>query len=323
MKWNDKGITLIESVVTIAIIAILLSVIGMGMSSVIHYMGESALIKNKSNEIFEKIQNDEGHESTAIMSFNNSISIQGTMKTVTEKYNDKDQLSLSMYKGEQLPVNRPTLENKVFYYLLNSPEYIGKEVPVLTNQGDVVNCRPAINDQLQDALLEGSEDTKGQNLVSDIHYVKSVLVKKPNLDECDYYSLYSILNSDLYLKTDMISHYKVEECEIVWYKIKKDNDEYQVYGYLKPIDNVFCEFNNFNGSEFYLFANPKEGISQQQYDRVLSFFEIVSHSVKWKCSLDGEEYPCLGNKIVANGEKVFEKINSQIFDINTFVIFSS
>lgn len=326
MKSNNKGFTLIESIVTVAIIAILLSMVGLAFTSIIHYMSESALIKNTSNEIFEQIQNDESTtEQESTMIFKDGLSVPGKMRTVTKKYNDKDELFLSTFKSELLPVDKPTLENKVFYYLVNNPQYVGKEVPLRINATDIVNCQQAISNQIGNALLENTRETDGQDIVNDISYIQSVLVKKPSINECLYYSILNILNSDLYLKSDMINRYNKSECEIVWYKIKKDkdNEEYQVYGYIKPKGTVFCEFDYYSGiyDSRYLFADPKSGVSKQQYDDISTFFGN-QFNFKWVCSLDYVEYTALGEKIVANGAKVFEKINDQTYDINTFVRFS-
>ena len=122
MKKNNRGFTLIESIVTIAMIAILLSAVALAFTSIIRYMSESAYIKNTSNELFEKIQNNEGEETNARMVFSDSVSVDGVKKTVTDHYNDKDELFLSSFNYIE------EYKHSAWFYLLKDPSQQYNEI---------------------------------------------------------------------------------------------------------------------------------------------------------------------------------------------------
>lgn len=55
---NKKGMTLVEMVVTIAILAIAGTILVAGFASVISHMGNATLVKNTSNEVFSSIESN-------------------------------------------------------------------------------------------------------------------------------------------------------------------------------------------------------------------------------------------------------------------------
>lgn len=55
---NKKGMTLVEMVVTIAILAIAGTILVAGFASVISHMGNAELVKNTSDEVFADIESN-------------------------------------------------------------------------------------------------------------------------------------------------------------------------------------------------------------------------------------------------------------------------
>lgn len=62
---NKKGMTLVEMVVTIAILAIAGTILVAGFTSVISHMGNAALIKNTSNEVFSSMEANATEDATS------------------------------------------------------------------------------------------------------------------------------------------------------------------------------------------------------------------------------------------------------------------
>lgn len=220
MKSNNKGFTLIESIVTVAIIAILLSVVGLAFTSIIHYMSESALIKNTSNEIFEQIQNDESAtENESTMTFKDGLSVPGKMKTITKKYNDKDQISLSTFHIGEVQRNYSESAN---FYILKNPTDKNKDNINLDSDTWCVNDANKMTPN-KNSVLSGTQSSKEMNYISS--HVK--LPDKNN--EMVKINIDSLLNNEYYTGVNF------EDIEIIWYRVdKNDNSIYDVYGYVEP-----------------------------------------------------------------------------------------
>ncbi|WP_028042153.1 pilus assembly FimT family protein [Candidatus Stoquefichus massiliensis] len=222
MKSNNKGFALIESIVTVAIIAILLSMVGLAFTSIIHYMSESALIKNTSNEIFAKIQNDESTiEKESTMTFKDGLSVQGKMKIVTKKYNDKDELSLSLFSiGE---VQRTYNEDANFYLLKDPTKKNNNNIDV--NSDTLCINEPDKLSPHKNAVLSGTQSSR------QIDYIQSH-VKLPSKNSTNV-----SINIDSILGGNHYGGVTFEDATINWYRIDKiDGAPYNIYGYIEPYD---------------------------------------------------------------------------------------
>lgn len=223
MKLNNRGVTLIESIITIAMIVILLGTIGVAFTNVIHYMGESSLIKNTSNDVFEKIQNNEGNESTAVMRFNDTLSVNVSMRTVTEKYNDNEELSLSCLN---IDTSEAVFNQNANFYLLIDPLDQGKENNPSFHLYTDTYC---VNDV--DYSTPNHNSVLAKTVAStDLDYISQHIKAPLKTNEKVMAGINNILKGELYKNVNY------DQTEIVWYKIdKKDNDSfYDVYGYVKP-----------------------------------------------------------------------------------------
>ncbi|MFR7592311.1 MAG: Tfp pilus assembly protein FimT/FimU [Longibaculum sp.] len=337
LRQNKKGVTLIESIVTIAIIAILLGTMGVALTNIIHYMGESALIKNTSNEIFTEIQDEKGVESASHMIFKDenasSYEVEGVTKTLTKNYNDKDKLSLSQFiKTDEPDDDKPIIQGSVAnFYILYGPQFIDKEIkPENSSYYYPKNCIKLTS--LDNCVREGTTNTNNSDYLNNIRYINNALITKPSI--LDYQSLIQnqiIMNSNkteydfVYRKNTDDTLFPIEECEIVWYKLKKINsinEEYEIYGYVKPRNMVLASF-SFSSSTTgtkYTFIDPTVGITKHQYERIASLANFQSGAkIVWKYSIDSKEYNSWAENFYH--EKIFEDYTNNVISMYTIASF--
>lgn len=96
MLKDKKGMTLVETIVTVAVFSIAALMLATGFSTVIRYMGEASAIKNTGNEVYAMIESEANEsvtsESVAIkITLDNGTEIKDTIsKKVAEKGIDED-----------------------------------------------------------------------------------------------------------------------------------------------------------------------------------------------------------------------------------------
>ncbi len=301
LRQNKKGVTLIESIVTIAIIAILLGTMGVALTNIIHYMGESALIKNTSNEIFENIQNTSYTEFTtsdSIMTFKEGLTVSGTTKTVEKSYNDKDKLTLSVFSKN---VNTNVYNGKANFYLLKNPsdkDSINNTYQVNSGLNPIDNC-----------VKEGTITT-----TDDKDYVSSHVnissIDENMLSEC----IQKVIAEPSY------TNITLDQTSVEWYRVVQESDQslYSIYGIVKPYNinkrfNVIFRSSNpnkeymindqvlINGFTDKIIDEVRTYFSEWRYTDILSSPQILS---KTSFTMDDLKDPMLFDS-VENGATVY------------------
>ncbi|WP_270526075.1 prepilin-type N-terminal cleavage/methylation domain-containing protein [Longibaculum muris] len=286
MKHNNKGVTLIESIITIAIIAIVLGATSVGFSRIIFYMTESSSIKNTSNDLSEKIIDDTDLPTeytkvvneNAVMKFNDSLSVEGSVKTITKKYNDKDNLSLSIFIMNEVPIIYSGSAN---FYLLNNPLNKGKENDLDLNEDvKVLNDMKSVPNP--NCVVEGTEDSE------DMNYIVS-RVKVPSKEN----DLVSFAINGIMLDNPLYEGISLNDIQIHWYKLTKNNDIYDVYGIVVPYHRGRKEFNfkfstKKGGNKTYELNytidldNPDDAIMKLTND-VKNKLKAENQGTQWSC----------------------------------------
>ena len=249
---NNKGFTLIESIIAIAVISIILSALALALSTVIRYMAESKIIADTSTALLEQIQGDISqldHES-AMIYFDEDTYVTGEMYSVSENYSNNSNLSFSYFKSNNtgdsdsgMQDQETIKDSKLVFKVLESPLYVNNENQYLIESStvfyDAVMSTPFINkdkyeadalDLTQFIVLGNTDKTEYQEMQTNL--INQILRKDLNKSTnqqiyCDFASW----NKE---------NYTADLCEIVWYKIQKNNETYEVYGYVKPTNHYVC-----------------------------------------------------------------------------------
>jgi prepilin-type N-terminal cleavage/methylation domain-containing protein len=272
MKKNNRGFTLIESIVTIAMIAILLSAVALAFTSIIRYMSESAYIKNTSNELFEKIQNNEGEETNATMVFSDSVSVDGVKKTVTEHYNDKDELFLSSFNYIE------EYKHSAWFYLLKDPSQQYNEI--ITPDSTDTNSNLFWLNKMGAEKNIIKENTHSS---TDINYILSRVKKFPSKD--------SMLDIETILDFYKDSYYKdvtYEQANVVWYKIeKRDDNDFNIFGIVLPFkvkeDTINVTFVR-EGKSITVPISRTSGMSLVMKEYVKNQLGFTDEGNQWICA---------------------------------------
>ena len=247
MRINENGFTLIESIVTFAILAIVGTMFVIGFYNVSSIMGEGIYIKNQTNILYEDIlhKTELSSKNKLIFHFENDEILDAECNVITSSntINTSDDISIKFVK--YIPLNildesEPNGGNEDDY------EYV-PPVP----QNDVIKFNFMIlkpNILPQDILI-----TESQCLGETVHgkyYPLSYQINLPKdsefkLEETILFNeqeIERIFNNEATLKTtvnDLSLFAKVFPTydryneDIVWFQLQKINDyEYNVIGYI-------------------------------------------------------------------------------------------
>lgn len=270
MKLNNKGVTLIESIVTMAIIAIVFCTIAMSFRYITHFMIESSQIKTTSNDIYEKIQTDvDVIESDGQIVFDGIAPITGKTKSVTENYNNKDNLYLSSFVADVIePIDE--YSGTANFYLLNNPLNRGKE-----NQLNDYDYYSNLN--VANSVLKDTENS------TDGYYITSRIKIEPSIQSSLDANMISILNTDVAGKYWGITS---EIAYISWYKIVDiGNENYNIYGIVEPYRTTSANyiFVFVNGNDKYtVYVNSAADFTNDIIKNIKLYLHEDNNGNKWQ-----------------------------------------
>lgn len=307
MKLNKKGFTLIESIVTVAIIAIVLSAMAMGFSYIIHYMGESSLIKSTSNNIFATIQSDDENieSKPATMRFNDQlVSVIGVNKVVTENYNDKDELSLSMFDSGKVQDNLEYTKSANFFILIN-PSDKGNEEKAQKYEVNDEKAFPNYNCVVDDTYSS-----------TDPEYIASRI----KLSDGIHNQIKNQITMWVDANIDGYKGVNSEYAYVIWYKISKNTDidiygaDYNVYGVVEPYryspEDKIINFKFIKDGQEYIFpVNSSVGFKQSKINEIKQILNVINDSGKqWSVDIkvDNEGKIQLTDLL---SKDIFDKLN--------------
>lgn len=314
MKSNNKGFTLIESIVTAAIITVVFGCIALSFRYITHFMLESSQIKQTSNEIFSDIQNDTNivEEESSII-FNTDITINGTNKIVTKEYNDKDDLSLYVFSGSRVPEGgggtdpdnpdggeeKPDLGNPIlieeidlylaYYWNLKDSEINNGNGNVLNNEFyRVIDFPISIYDKSHIYLLNNNEEISDisniNNSFADSSSINMGIINNQAwtgiLKENKSHSKHPYQSQNQYAS----GMYDLSEIEVVFYKAfcKNHQHGYRLFGFVKPKGTIITTFELPNGKTFIYFVDPNVGFTNNQFSDLGNNSDWISGNVYWQ-----------------------------------------
>lgn len=156
MLKNTKGTTLIEVIVTIAVIAIAGFMLTVGMSSVIHNMGEATLITNTGNDVYSYLETDSDNayvlskKEMMKVTFKDGTELEEEVivkKATKAVYNDVNDEKISMVKFEKKEID---MAKDVLEFYLRAADALTDCMDEQTWPG----CKEDYNDKLEE-LIDG------------------------------------------------------------------------------------------------------------------------------------------------------------------------
>ena len=266
---NKKGFTLIESIVTFAIIAVATAMFILGFSNVVSLMSESTLIKDHTNSLYQEICIDSNQlnvidNQNIILTndANQSINCAAKTNSVTSQVNDftirltkfiskisLDDLPDEAYNDnseeeEQLPRPQNQGYNGFFRLWLKQ-----SSIPV-----DLSSCQSRYWDfspQNGIYILDAIKENTPQSLYSLSGDIQQYILNEPTNDQ-----IKALANSaDGYYRDILNGHFKT-----FWFCIEKNNEKVLkpvVYGTVVPVGKKVLILYDMYGSTYIIFFDNK------------------------------------------------------------------
>lgn len=304
MSMNKKGFTLIESIITFAILAIAGTMFLFGFTNVVNIMSEGSLIKTETNELYNSLVKDDqniNHENDKSMkiTFSNGKEeiIPVDIKYVQNEVASSETfpIKLSLFVAHELanklpnelqpPTDNPDKMVKGNFYILNDI----LNLPV--NYNDILNIPKhqwGSSKNPEFYFFTSIDNSVNANFEGEFEFgdVEKYIKIKPDVSKCnismypDYNTVY-IYSSDYYNYLKVDNDDKLEKWHIVYFGIDKDTastNTYNVYGYLVHKKHPLLIFND---------GSKKVYIDTDEDDQLEKY---LNQYIGEKIILNGKEY---------------------------------
>lgn len=236
MKKNNKGFTLIESIVAVFIMSIMIVTFGYGISRIYLQMANSEILKNASNTLFSDIQSDSTSSGVTSNSYVSTITIgsytiDGKITTVSKDLNSIESLELTKFDADSnIDDNNNSKETStVTINLKLVTNYAQRE-----NSWAQANAGSYNASIIKDSFLDSAKIASDLDVDDSLDIANSFSEINIDKNNSNFVSAFNHVNSD---------GYSISDCSVVYYRyIKESSSEYTLYGFVKPSDKILCCF---------------------------------------------------------------------------------